>query len=157
MNDYDFIAVGDIVTDAFIKLKEASVHCTIDRERCEICMRFADKIPYEDVWVIPAVGNSANASVSAARLGLKSALVTNIGHDQQGEECFQALKRENVATEFVNINPKKKTNYHYVLWYEDDRTILIKHEEYPYAVPEISDPKWIYLSSWIFTWNLKNI
>ena len=42
---YDFIGIGDTVTDAFIRLKEASVHCTIDRERCEICMRFADKIP----------------------------------------------------------------------------------------------------------------
>ena len=144
---YDFVAIGDTVTDAFIRLKEASVHCNINRERCEICIRFADKIPYEDVWVVPAVGNSANASVASARLGLASALVTNIGGDYFGEECFQALKRENIATEFVKINHKKKTNYHYVLWYEDDRTILIKHEPYDYTLPELGDPKWVYLSS----------
>ncbi len=24
----------------------------------------------------------------------------------------------------------KKSNYHYVLWYKEERTILIKHEEY---------------------------
>ena len=143
----DFIAIGDTVTDAFIRIKEASVHCTIDRERCEICMRFADKIPYEDVWVIPAVGNSANAAVAAARLGLKSALVSDLGGDYFGEECFQALKKEKVATEFVSTHHKKKTNYHYVLWYEDDRTILIKHEEYKYKLPDIGEPKWVYLSS----------
>ncbi len=147
MKIYDFVAIGDTVTDAFIKLKEASVHCTIDRERCEICMRFADKIPYENVWVVPAVGNSANAAVAASRLGLKSALVTNIGKDLYGEECFRALKQEKVSTEFIKINHKKKTNYHYVLWYEDDRTILIKHEEYPYSLPDIGEPNWIYLSS----------
>src|SRR3989344_2925469 len=144
---YDFVAIGDTVTDAFIRLKEASVHCNINRERCEICMRFADKIPYEDVWVVPAVGNSANAAVAAARLGLKSALVSNIGGDYFGEECFQALKREKVATELIQIHHKKKTNYHYVLWYEDDRTILIKHEEYLYTLPDIGEPKWVYLSS----------
>jgi len=45
------------------------------------------------------------------------------------------------------INAGIKTNYHYVLWYGSDRTILIKHENYPYALPEIGNPKWIYFSS----------
>ena len=144
---YDFIAIGDTVTDAFIRLKEASVHCTIDREKCEICMRFADKIPYEDVFVIPAVGNSANAAVAASRLGLKSALVSNVGDDYHGAECLKALESENVATDFVKVNAGAKTNYHYVLWYDDDRTILVKHEPYEYELPDIGKPKWIYLSS----------
>jgi sugar/nucleoside kinase (ribokinase family) len=46
----------------------------------------------------------------------------------------------------------KKTNYHYVLWYGDERTILINHEKYDYTVS--SDllsgkikPRYIYLSS----------
>jgi len=144
---YDFIAIGDTVTDAFIRLKEASVHCDVNREECQICMSFGDKIPYDDVWVLPAVGNSANAAVSAARLGLKSALVTNIGGDAQGREALARLGEENVGTEYVAVHPDRKTNYHYVLWYEDDRTILIKHEEYPYGLPEMGEPKWIYLSS----------
>src|SRR3989344_4684463 len=144
---YDFIAIGDTVTDAFIRLKEASVHCTIDREKCEICMRFADKIPYESLNVVPAVGNSANAAVAAARLGLSSALVSNVGDDYYGTECLNALKAEKVDAEFVALHPGQKTNYHYILWYEDDRTILIKHEEYLYALPGIGDPKWVYLSS----------
>ena len=78
---YDFLAIGDTVTDAFIELKDATVNCDINREHCTLTMRFADKIPYKDVHVIPAVGNSANASVSASRLGLESVLVSNIGDD----------------------------------------------------------------------------
>lgn len=144
---YDFVAIGDTVTDAFIRLKEASVHCTINRERCEICMRFADKIPYESVTIVPAVGNSANAAVSASRLGLKSALVTNIGDDYFGKECLAAFKAEGVGNDYIKIHKGAKTNYHYVLWYEDDRTILIKHEKYTYSLPDIGSPKWIYLSS----------
>lgn len=145
--NYDFIAIGDTVTDAFIRLKDASVHCDIDREKCVICMRFKDKIPYESVTVVPAVGNSANAAVAAARLGLKSGLVSNIGGDYFGNECLDALTGEGVATEFIKIHKDQKTNYHYVLWYEDDRTILIKHEEFEYALPDIGNPRWIYFSS----------
>jgi len=144
---YDLIGIGDIVTDAFIRLKEASVHCDINRENCQICMKFADKIPYEDAIVVPAVGNSANASVAASRLGLASALLANVGDDFFGKECLDTLEAENVDTEFVKVNAGMKTNYHYVLWYEDERTILIKHQPYVYELPEIGSPDWIYFSS----------
>jgi len=147
VKQYDLIAIGDSTTDAFIKLKDASVHCNIDHEKCEICLRFKDKIPYEEVYVVPAVGNAANASVAAARLGLQSALISNVGDDYFGKEAIGALKNESVGIEFMTINDNKKTNYHYVLWYEDDRTILIKHQEYDYKLPYFNDPKWVYFSS----------
>lgn len=145
--NYDFIAIGDTVTDAFIRLDTQAAHIDIDKGTREICLRFADKIPYKEVYVVPAVGNSANASVAASRLGLKSALVSNIGDDYFGQECLDALKKERVATEFIKIHKDQKTNYHYVLWYEDDRTILIKHEEYEYELPNLKNPCWVYFSS----------
>lgn len=143
----DFVAIGDTVTDAFIRLKEASVHCDVDKVRCTISMSFGDKIPYESVEVVHAVGNSANASVSASRLGLSSALVTDLGVDAEGEASLASLKRDGVDTEFVRMHQGKKSNYHYVLWYEDDRTILVKHEEFERHLPDIDSPKWLYLSS----------
>ena len=146
MKQYDFIGIGDIVTDAFIKLKEAEVKDGADGNK-KICMNFGDKIPYEDVFVVPAVGNSTNACVSASRLGLKSALITNVGKDYQGKECLDVLKKEKVDTKFIKIYKDKKTNYHYVLLFGAERTILIKHEDFPYIFPEIGEPKWIYLSS----------
>jgi len=45
------------------------------------------------------------------------------------------------------IHKGMKTNYHYVLWFDDDRTILVKHETYPYGLPDFDDPRWVYLSS----------
>src|ERR1043165_8931838 len=147
LNMYDFIAIGDIVTDAFIHLEDAYAHVDIDHERRELCMNFGDKLPYKEVIVVPAVGNSSNAAVSAARLGLKSALVGNIGDDQFGKEDLDALVQEHVGTEFMTTHEGMKSNYHYVLWYGDERTILVKHETYPYALPDIGSPKWVYLSS----------
>lgn len=149
MNEpYDFVAIGDITTDAFITLKDAAVHCNIDHENCELCVRFGDKIPFEKVDVVVAVGNSPNASVSAARLGLKSALITNMGDDQNGKDCLATLQKNGVATDYVIVEAGKPTNYHYVLRYGAERTILVKHHEYAYRLPEFkAPPKWIYLSS----------
>jgi len=144
---YDFIAIGDTVIDAFIRLKDASVSGEPDTKEYKICLPFADKVPYEDMFVVPAVGNAANAAVSTSRLGIKSAIVSNIGDDQNGKNCLEAFKNDNVGTEFIKINQGIKTNYHYVLWYKEDRTILIKHEVYPYTLPEIGNPKWVYFSS----------
>ncbi len=144
----DFLAIGDITTDAFIRLKDAHVTCGIDKTNCEICLKFADKVPFESVTVVKAVGNSANAAVAAARLGLRSALVSDIGQDQNGKDCLAQLKKEHVDSSYITRHRGMLTNYHYVLWYGDERTILVKHQEYPYHLPHLSQPpKWIYLSS----------
>ncbi len=150
MNKIDFLAVGDIVVDAFIRLKDAHVHCKIDTDTCELCVRFGDKVPYESVTVVSAVGNGPNAAVSAARLGLNSAIVTHIGDDKDGEECLKSLQNEKVITTYVEKEKDKKTNYHYVLWYDVDRTILVKHTDFNYKFPNIpkeTETSWIYLTS----------
>jgi ribokinase len=153
MKRIDFLAIGDIVIDAFIKLKDAHVHCKIDTDACELCLSFGDKIPYESLHVIPAVGNSPNAAVAAARLGLSVALMTNMGDDQNGKDCLAVLEKEKIDTTFVKREPGKITNYHFVLWYDVDRTILIKHQSYEREwldtkeASQISAPDWVYLSS----------
>ena len=146
-NKIDFLAIGDIVIDAFIRLRDAHVHCKVDTDACELCVRFGDKVPYESVTVIPAVGNSPNAAVAAARLNLRSAIVTNIGDDKHGQDCLASLKNDKVITDNITIEKDKNTNYHYVLWYDVDRTILIKHTKFDYEFPKLPEANWVYLSS----------
>ncbi len=145
---YDIIAIGDIVTDAFIRLKDAEAYCDIDQENCKLCVRFGDKVPYEFVEVVKAVGNCANASVCGARLGLHTALLSTVGSDINGKECLEELTKNNVSTELMSTNTEFPTNYHYVLWYGPERTILVKHAPFPYSIPaNMTAPKWIYLTS----------
>ena len=145
---YDFVSFGDITTDAFIKLKDASVNCDINHEHCMLCVKFGQKIPYESVTEVRAVGNGPNAAVSVHRLGLSSAPVTDIGDDRNGVDCIETLKKQGVSTEFVRVHPGKTTNYHYVLQYEAERTILVKHEAYDYKMPVFAEPPaWFYLTS----------
>lgn len=148
MPKLDFLAIGDIVTEPFIRLLDARVHCTINDESCEICMRWGDKIPYDYFVHMPAVGNASNAAVAAARLGLQSGLRAYVGDDAYGRECLEVLEKEGVSTEFMVTEAGKRTNYHFVLWYESERSILVKHEEFSYSVPSLSEgPSWVYLSS----------
>jgi sugar/nucleoside kinase (ribokinase family) len=147
---YDFVAIGDILIDAFIQLNKDQADVSIDQDtgRKTLQMPFGSKLPYDNVVVVPAVGNSPNAAVSAKRLGLETALVTNLGHDKFGKECLEALRQEGIHTDFVKIHEDKGTNYHYVLRYGPERTILINHEHYPYSLPDFPvAPKFFYFSS----------
>lgn len=147
---YDFVAIGDMVVDAFIELDKdnATVTENLDTGRKTLEMSFGNKLPYKGVTIINAVGNSPNAAVSAHRLGIKSAIITNVGHDRYGTDCLEQLRTEGVHTEHVKVHEGKKTNYHYVLRYGPERTILINHEKYPYILPDFEvPPRFIYFSS----------
>ena len=144
----DFIAIGDTTVDEFIRLKDAKVNCDINSENCTISMKWGDKLPYEFSVRVAGVGNAANAAVAAARLGLSAGFVSNVGNDEYGREILATFATEGVDTTHVAVNDGIPTNHHYVLWYENERTILIRHEAYPYVMPEgFLAPKWIYLSS----------
>ncbi len=143
---YDFVAIGDVTMDTFIELSQA--HVEKHAGETDICMRFGDKIPFESAVVIPGVGNAGNAAVSAARLGITSALVTDVGTDAWGTECIEAWKKDSVATEYARRHEQFPTHHHYVLRFKAERTILIKHQPWPYALPAFEEsPAWIYFTS----------
>ena len=144
---FDLLAIGDITIDAFIKLKDAQVTCDIDHEKCKLCFGFGDKVPYESLTICNAVGNGPNAAVCASRLGLYSAILTHIGNDENGKDCLEELKKNNVDTQHVITEENKHTNHNYILWYDVDRTILTRHEAFTYNLNGITAPKWIYFSS----------
>ncbi len=149
-NKIDFLSIGDIVVDAFIRLDVGEVIETGNSKK--ICVPFGEKVPFESVTELLGVGNSANASVAVSRLHINSGLLTHTGDDYYGHKNKEVLRVDDVNTSLVSTDAGKKTNYHYVLWHGDERTILINHEKYDYKIPEqlISGkikPAYIYLSS----------
>ncbi len=150
MSQIDVLSVGDVVTDAFIKLQDDQAYVQENDHGKWLTMQFATKLPFDHVEIVEGVGNAGNAAVGFARLGLKTGFVTNVGGDQYGRDIINSHHTNGVDTRFIHINPDKKSNYHYVLWYKEERTILIKHEDYEYHWPHLRPdeiPKWIYFSS----------
>ena len=104
----DILAIGDITIDAFIRIEDkdarlicpthaAGQHGESEHGYCELCFQFPNKVPFSSMKEVAGVGNSANAAVSAARLGLRAALVTTVGNDAHGQVCIDALKQNKVA------------------------------------------------------------
>ncbi len=145
------LSVGDIVTDDFIQLNEKEERVEHEKDGSTwLAIPFGTKIPFDSHEVVHAVGNAANAAVAFARLGLSSSFATNVGGDQEGRDMIAALQKESVDHRFVKVNPDKLSNLHYVLRYQAERTILIKHEEYDYHWPHFRPdevPEWVYFSS----------
>jgi len=141
------LCIGDIITDAFIKLSEDHAEVTTDDKGYERLMfELGAKLPYDQVDIVQAVECSPNAAVSMTRLGLKTTLMSWLGDDTPGKEMIDYLKSEGVGTADLVIENGMKSNYHYVLRYGPDRTKLQRFEDYSYEWREPSQkPDWVYL------------
>jgi sugar/nucleoside kinase (ribokinase family) len=144
----DFLAIGDIVAEPFIKITDAESSCDISGEHCKISFRFGEKIPYESAEICYAVGNSPNVAVGASKLGTNSALISYTGDDFVGKQNLESLIKDGINIDYMKIVPGVESNYHFVLWYETERTILVKHIKFPYSFDDkVPEAKWVYLSS----------
>lgn len=150
MGHIDVLGIGDVVTDAFIHLSQDRAITYENEEGKWLAMPFGAKLPFDGSEVVEGAGNAANAAVCFAKLGLRSGLVSNVGDDAFGRQIITALTTKKVDSRYVHINPGMPTNYHYILSYKEERTILTRHEEYDYVWPSIRAtdvPKWVYFSS----------
>jgi len=151
------LSIGDIFTDAFIKLNEDVARIDTDEDGSKrISLPFGTKPPYDEVDIVKAVGPGPNAAVAIARLGLQSGLESFIGDDAVGIEAIENLNKEGVKTDTMVTEKGIKTNYYFVLRYGAERTILVKNEQFEYTwTPPTQEPDWIYLAlmsdaSWQF-------
>ncbi len=141
--------IGDIFTDAFIKLSPEVAHVDTDKKGGKwLSIPFGGRPPYEEVEIVQSVGPSPNAAVSCARLGVGSSLMSWLGDDKAGVDSLHYLAAQHVDTSLVVQKKHAKSNYYYVLRLEAERTILTKDETYDYAWKQPTHaPDWIYLAS----------
>jgi len=141
------LAVGDIITDAFIKLNENYAETyTDDKGYKRLSFELGAKLPYDSVDIVEAVECSPNAAVSMGRLGLDVSLMSWLGDDGPGKDMATYLKEQGIHTDELVVENGKKTNYHYVLRFGADRTKLQRFEDYSYEwhAPK-RHPDWLYL------------
>lgn len=133
--------------DVFVTLQDATIYCKVDHQQCTLSVPFGAKIPVEKVTKIPGAGNSSNAAIGFARLGLGVGMVSTVGDDETGQMILSHWRKENIATHLVTRDKKHESNYSTVLSYQGERTILVYHQPYTYRLPELPKTNWIYYSS----------
>lgn len=144
---FDFLAVGESLRDVFYQIDEATLSCQINKERCLLCLEYADKIPVKQVVKVPAAGNSANAAVGASRLGLKSALLTWIGNDYAGRHLREALKKEKVDLSYLVTDKKHPTSEATIINYQGEKTQLVYFQPRVHTFPKMDGGRCLYYSA----------
>lgn len=140
------ISIGDSMLDSLLDIHDAEVNCTVHKDRCLLCVNYADKIPAKTLH-IKAAGNAANNAVGSSRLGLKTAFYTVLGADSASELIKTALLADKVAPNYIQENPKIRANTSVVVNFKGERTILIFHAKRVYKLPKLAPTKWIYYTS----------
>lgn len=143
---FDLIAIGDTSRDVFNVVPDESAYCDINTRECVIAFRYGDKIIVDEI-IATIGGNSANVAVGASRLGLNSALYTQIGDDEVGELIVSELKKEKVSPNYVKVERGKRSNYTTAISFQGERTLFVYHEPREYALPDLEKSAWVYLSS----------
>lgn len=142
----DLISIGDARIDNFVHLPKAHISCNLNKEKCEICLNYGQKIPVDGLLCMPA-GNNNNNAVGASRLKMKTALYGNVGGDGNGKMLLEHLKDEGVSTRYMVVNINVATEQSIVLTYQGERTILVYHYPWEYNLPDLERARWVYFSS----------
>ena len=143
---FNIITIGDSTLDTFLIIDDATLQCDLSREHCRLCLNYADKVPITHATQSIG-GDAANVAVGCKKLGLKTAVVSELGDDVNGKVIKDGLKKAGVNIDMVKILKNKETRYAVVLNYKAERTILSYHVERDYSLPTLPATDWVYYTS----------
>lgn len=123
----DIIAIGSATRDNFLRGKYKLADDKESPSGKSYLLPYGEKLGV-DYFYSTIGGNSANASITFARHGFKTACVAKVGKDLAAEEFLKQLKKDGVKTKLVLQTDEKPTAYSVLLLSEEgDRTILSYH------------------------------
>src|SRR5574337_1757768 len=92
---FDVVSIGDTSRDSFMSLHQASLRCANRKQHCDLCLKYAQKIPVDGLFSSIG-GNACNNAVGCSRLGMSAAIYTQIGDDEIGKSILAQLALNNV-------------------------------------------------------------
>jgi sugar/nucleoside kinase (ribokinase family) len=106
---FDIITIGGAARDIFFEIKKIKPVKTTGKFSEEYL-----KVPYGEKMISDATyydygGGAVNSAVAISRLGLKSAVLCNIGKEGSGDLIVKYLECEKVSTSFVRRDPTLHT------------------------------------------------
>ncbi len=148
--NFDVVSLGDVVTDEFIHLPQGPVRVRVDDEGRWLEIPLGTKLVLGEDSLPSVGGSAANAAVAMSRLGLRVGLASYLAHDQIGLDILSAMRGEGVKTGLVHVDSPSHTVRNFVLSYQSERTILVRHAEFNYhwtGFKAHEVPSWLYVNS----------
>jgi ribokinase len=144
---YDVITVGNATVDIFLTVHDTNKHFRIDEQTKELCVKHGDKVLIDDAKFLLG-GNACNVAIGLKRLGLKTAIIAELGKDEFSEKIVNGLKKEGVGEELVIRSANEISPFSLVLNYKKERTIFTENTEKEHDFSfNNSLTNWIYLTS----------
>lgn len=144
---FDLISIGDTVVDTLIPLTDAEI---LENQGIKLLgLPYGAKLACGQSISIVG-GNACNNAIGSSRLGLKTAIYTNVGNKDQDEwdhRILAKLKKEKVDTRFVLETNDLPSNHNIILSFKGERTILVHHQNWEFKLPDLDKARWIYLTS----------
>lgn len=147
---YDVITIGSTTYDSFYEIDFQTIEWKTPSGRAYV-IPTGEKVGIKEVHARSG-GNAANASMTFARHGFKTSIMTRIGDDAEAEFIKSRLKEEKVDIKSIKVSPKALTARSVLMLdKKGERTILSFHG----AIDEFSakdidfkklNSKWIYVS-----------
>jgi len=147
MKDYQVLTIGDAMLDIFLLIASDSQEVTIDRSKDIFSVLLGAKIPVENA-AMELGGNAANTAVGLNRLGIKSALMAELGDDDFSHHIREHLRKNHVSMEYSLHTKNSPSTFSVILSFGIDRTIFSRHvhRHHRFAFSALST-EWIYLNS----------
>lgn len=151
---HDFVCVGNATVDAFLTIHNESLHCRLDKTKYQLCLEYGGKIPVERREFLLG-GNACNTSVGLSQLGLKTALMTEIGDDEFSEKIQKGLEKEGVDKALLLQTKNTENSFSIVINFQGERTLLEHHmkREHNFSFEGLST-RWLYLTSLGEKWHV---
>lgn len=140
---YDMVSIGDIKLDAFLSLDQAKKHIQLKNEKLVISNGEKISVRLDDQQT---AGSAPNVATALARMGLKTAVVAQMGQDQTYLMAQRDLGREGVDTSHITPHPGKQSAYSAVLNFEGEKTILASYTSMAAKLPKGLKTKWLFMS-----------
>ncbi|MBP7842694.1 carbohydrate kinase family protein [Candidatus Woesebacteria bacterium] len=148
---YDVISIGSSIVDSFITSKSFQVQKT--DTGVLLCQTYGEKIDVDE-YIIQTGGGGSNTAVGFARMGFRTAVVTELGKDVLANFIIEELHKERVATNLVISEKNEKTGGSIILLGADGQRTIMVHRGAaaqldPKDIPAaaITHSKWVHLSS----------
>ncbi len=148
--NFDVVSLGDVVTDEFIRLPEGPVHVRTDEAGQWLEIPLGTKLAVGDDTPANTGGGAANAAVALAHLGLRVGLSSYLAHDQVGLDVLSSLRSQDVDTRLIHVDAPTHSVRNFVLSFEGERTILVRHAAFTYHWTGLRDyevPTWLFINS----------
>jgi sugar/nucleoside kinase (ribokinase family) len=111
---FDLITVGGATVDISFYSSDGELIPAGSSKQKMLAFEYGAKVIADRVFTTCG-GGASNASVSAARLGLKVAAVCRLGRDDYGQTVIKNLKDNKVDTSLVKFDSQTKTGFSVIL------------------------------------------